>query len=109
MKNLLVELEEHKIEHFVLKSYITCAFDRNDYRSEYHIYYDINDRVGQWNVKTIENGRELKFKLLSKFELQYFKANISKYEIEKESENGKIFTNKTVGFVVEKILCVHNE
>ena len=103
--NLLIVLEQEKIPHFIVRSHIYASFDDTEYRSEYHIYHMTSERIGQWN-KPCESYDRLKYRKLSRKELAYFHENIHKYNQESKGrrgqvidpKDGKIWTNKKVGF-----------
>lgn len=98
MKNLLLELEENNVEHFIMRSYVTADFEEEENRTEYHVYHKIVGDVGKWSVKDPEYPY-LKFKKLQRKEIKYFRQNIAKYRMEMECCHGVIFHHRKIGFV----------
>lgn len=105
-KNLLLELEQHLIEHFVVKSYITASFETSERRIEYHLYHKFHPEIGKWNDKEMAYPN-LRFKPLSKHELNYFRNNLKKYKLEEKTsysfedqfeKHGEVWVNKSIGF-----------
>lgn len=97
VKNLLIELEQATVEHFITKSYITADFEEEEYRVEYHIYHKFHPTVGKWSDKCTEYPF-LKCKPLSRKEVQWFRNNIEKYKIDQDNPDGTIWIHKKVGF-----------
>ena len=97
VKNLLLELESYSIEHFITKSYITAGFEQEEFRVEYHIYHKLHPEIGKWNDKEMAYPN-LRFKPLSKHELNYFRNNLKKYTLDQENQYGEIWINKSIGF-----------
>lgn len=104
MKNLLVELEQKKIPHFITKSFITAKFETTECRVEYHVFHACDSKVGRWNRKDERYGR-LKVKILSKFEVGYLLSQIQKYEQVTKGKRGiiperlgSVYVNKSVKF-----------
>jgi hypothetical protein len=117
MTNILLDLIEHKIQHFVTKSYITCGFEKDECRTEYYVYFKIHEdsKVRSSNAKHLSpdklvgfyNKRSkdfpyLKFKKLQKKELKFFRENCSLYEIPYEDKDGSVSIHKQIGFTKEK-------
>jgi len=117
MTNILLELIEHKIEHFITKSFITCDFESDESRSEYHVYYKIQEKaktspknaknlspkdyVGFYNKRSVEFPY-LKYKKLQKVEIKFLNNNSKEYVESFSDENGSVYIHKEVGFVKEK-------
>jgi hypothetical protein len=97
VKNLLIQLEQNLIEHFITKSYITAGFETSERRVEYHLYHKFHPEIGKWNDKEMAYPN-LRFKPLSKHELAYFRNNLKNYKLEQENQHGEIWVNKSVGF-----------
>lgn len=104
MRNLLVQLEEHNIPHFIIKSYETATFEVDRHKAVYHIYHQQHPEIGRWNFKCDIYDR-MRVKAFSQDELRWFHQNLQKYEEEQRGNNGflnakdgKIWVNKIVGF-----------
>ena len=97
MKNLLIQLEEFSIEHFITKSYITADFETDECRNEYHIYHKCHESIGKWSDRSIDYPY-LKSKPFSSHELRWFRKNIDRYKLELSNIEGNIWINKSIGF-----------
>lgn len=96
-KNLLLELENWNIEHFITKSYLSAIFECDRQIIEYHVMHKTHKTIGFWNDKS-PLYPNLKEKPLSQFELKWFLNNLHKYKIDHESPSGTIWVNKSVLF-----------
>jgi len=101
--NKLKEVIKNETPHFIIKSYISAAFDYQRTKSEYHLYwYNKNAKVEVDKLYI-----NMSNKLMNPKEVKFFKSIISQYNVDIESEDGMIWSNKKLGF--DKTLVTINK
>lgn len=119
MRNLLIQLEELEIPHFVVKSHIYAPFEPDEYRAEYHVYHVESKEIGKFNLRDVQY-QSLKYKILSRNEIKFFHANQNKYKQVNtgkdgkrlDPKNGKIWVNVKLEFnpnIVKQKTISNNE
>lgn len=99
MNNILLELEKEKVEHFIMRSYLTCSFS-DEVRNQYHVYF-LRTKKNSKDYKLDKDYDFLKHKKLQKIEIAHFE-NSGKYKLDFNCEHGSIFIHKEIGFKKER-------
>jgi len=93
--NKLKQVIGNRTEHFIMKCYITAAFDFDRKKSEYYIYW-FNRNAGVdpdfMKYKNMSN------KKMSRTEVSFFKSIESSYNKVDYGEDGIIWEHKDIGF-----------
>ena len=91
MKNVLRGMEKDDTSFFVMKSYITAAFEIERKKSEYHIFYiKYNSNPDAY----YQGYMNLKMRKMNKKEVSYFKKNTGKYIEVMDNDDGTVYNLK---------------
>ncbi len=93
--NKLKQVINDGTQHFILKCYISAAFDYDRKKSEYYLYW--YNRNAGIDLDTLRY-RCLSNKKMGKNEIKYFSSIINDYRAEVDSEDGTVWVNKSIGF-----------
>ena len=106
MKNKLKKFEEDKdVQFFVIRSFITAAFETEYKKAEYHIMYIKKNSVPDAYYL---GYKDLKSRRMNRLEVEHFKKNIDlytdnvSYSKEKDIELGIVYNLKTKPFDKEQ-------
>lgn len=92
--NKLNQVIKNGTQHFIVKSYITTVFDYQRKKSEYHLYWHNKNA----KVEVDDLYVNMSNKLMNPKEVKFFKSIINQYNVDIESEDGFIWSNKQIGF-----------
>lgn len=99
--NKLKEILDNKTQHFIIKCFITAAFEYDRKITEYWLYwYNANKGADEENPQY----RFLSSKKMNKKEMAFFMSNLSLYNRDIDSNDGCVWTNKQLGFNKEKVV-----
>jgi hypothetical protein len=99
-KNKLADILKNKTEHFILKSYITAAFEHERKEPEYHLYW-YNKYAGQ-NPEH-PSYLMLSHKRMGKKEFRMFLSMLHDYVKCNDCDDGCVWEHKTFGFNKNKV------
>ena len=99
-KNKLADIIKNGTEHFILKSYITAAFEHERKETEYHLYW-YNKHAGQ----NMEHPAYmmLSHKKMGKKEYRMFLNNLDQYVKCNECNDGCVWEHRNLRFNKEKV------
>ena len=95
MKNLLKKFEETDVKFFVMKSYITAAFESDRKKPEYNIFFIKPNSIPDAYYL---GYRDLKIRKMNRKEIEHFKRNIDNYNIKLKNEDGTVYNLKDRDF-----------
>lgn len=99
--NKLKQILENKTQHFIIKSFLTTAFEYDRKIPEYWMYwYNANKGTDDENPQY----RFLSNKKMNKKELRFFYDNIKFYKIEIDGKDGTVWSNTEIGFEKNKVV-----
>ena len=92
--NKLRQVLTNGTQHFIIKSYVSTAFEYDRKVPEYHLYWvNLNKAL----LEDMEMYQRLSCKHMNKKELKYFNAIIDQYDIKVSGEDGIVWENKKLG------------
>lgn len=95
MKNALKKFENNDTEFFVMRSFITAAFEIDLKKAEYHIYYIKKNS----NPDAYHKGyMNLKIRRMNRLEVEHFRKMIDSYKEVLINEDGTVFNFKKKPF-----------
>lgn len=98
--NKLRDVIKNETQHFVIKSYITAAFETERKKSEMHLYW--YNRNSSYEIE-LGSYHSLSFKKMNKKELNLFYSIIDDYSIEIDRKDGTVWHHKKIGFNKELV------
>jgi len=99
--NKLYQILQNKTQHFIIKSYLTSAFEYDRKVAEHWIYwYNINKGQDEENPQY----RFLSNKKMNKKELRFFYDNIFQYKEEINGSDGIVWSHKDIEFNKSKVV-----
>ena len=99
--NKLQQILQNKTQHFVIKSYLTTAFEYDRKIAEYWVYwYNENKGADEENPQY----RFLSNKKMNKKELRFFFDNVDQYNAEVNEDYGTVWSNKEIGFNKDRVV-----
>lgn len=99
--NKLKQILENKTQHFVIKSYLTTAFEYDRKVPEYWLYwYNPNKGADDENP----HYRFLSNKKMNKKELKLFYDILNMYVCKIERKDGNVWHHKEIGFTKDKVV-----
>ena len=99
--NKLKQILENKTQHFVVKSYLTTAFEYDRKVPEYWLYW-YNPNKGQDDDNP--HYRFLSNKKMNKKELKLFYDILNTYICKIERKDGNVWHHKEIGFSKDKVV-----
>lgn len=93
--NKILQIIEDKTQHFIIKCYITAAFEHERRKSEYYLYW-----INTNQKSDIISGKYkyLSFKKMGNKEISFFNDNIKEYTLAIDSDDGYVWDHKSIGF-----------
>jgi hypothetical protein len=98
--NKIVEVIDNGTHHFILKCYITAAFEYEKKKTEYYLYWYNDNKTWEDNRVMYKN---LSTKKLGKKELKYFLNNQQIFKEVKNNRHGVVWEHKEIGFNKGKV------
>lgn len=92
--NKLKQVLNNNTQHFIIKSFLTTAFEYDRRIPEYHLYW-INLNKGL--LEGMPMYQRLSCKQMNKKELSYFWSIAHEYKVVIEGEDGIVWENKKLG------------
>lgn len=88
MKNSLKKLEDSEVDFFVMRSFLSPAFEFDKKKAVYHMYYIKKNS----NPDAYHKGyMNLKMRQMNRMEVSYFRENMQSYHEALKKEDGTIF------------------
>jgi hypothetical protein len=99
--NKLNQVVNNSTQHFIILSYITTIFDYDRKKGEYHLYwYNKNKGVDPDDT----HYKNLSYKRMNNKEIRFFHSTMNQYNLDIDSEDGKIWSHKEIGFNKDKVI-----
>lgn len=93
--NKLKQVIENGTQHFVLKCYVTAAFEYHRKKAEYYLYwFNKNAGVDPDNPKY----KNMSSKRMGRKEVVYFYSMMQKYKEQNCDDTGCVWEHKEIGF-----------
>lgn len=99
--NKLEEIVKNGTEHFIIRSYLTAAFEYDRKIPEYWIYW-YNPNKGQDEENP--QYRFLSSKKMNKKEVRFFYDILTSYEPVVTNKDGNVWHHKDIGFCKKKVV-----
>ncbi len=93
--NKLKQVIENNTQHFIIRSYVSAAFEYDRKVYEYHLYW-YNANKGKF--EDMHCYQCMSFKQLNRKEIKYFKSILDEYNKVVDNKYGCIWENKKLGF-----------
>lgn len=100
MKNFLKKLEDSEVDFFVMRSFLSPAFEFDKKKPVYHIYYIKKNSSPDAYHKGYMN---LKIRAMNRMEASYFREHLHLYDEVMKNDDGTVFNFKTRKF--DRALC----
>jgi hypothetical protein len=99
--NKLDEIVNNETEHFIIRSYLTAAFEYDRKIAEYWLYwYNPNKGTDEENPQY----RFLSNKKMNKKEVRLFYDNLTSYSSVIKNKDGDVWQHKNIGFSINKVV-----
>lgn len=104
--NKLKQVLKNSTQHFIIKSFLTAAFEYDKKIVEYHLYW-INLNKGIYEEFPLY--KLLCFKKMNAKEIKFFKQTEDTYELRISSEDGKVWDHKELKFDKEQVKVTYKD
>jgi hypothetical protein len=95
MKNVLRRFENDDTQFFVMKSYVSAAFETDRKKNEYHIFFIKKNS----NPDAYHKGyMNLKIRKMNKKEIKYFLSKQEEYVVDLCNHDGVVYNLKSKPF-----------
>lgn len=98
--NKLRDVIKNETQHFVIKSYITAAFETERKKTEFHLYW--YNRNSSYEIE-FGSYHSMSFKKMNKKELALFHSIMHNYSIEIDGQDGTVWHHREIGFNKELV------
>ncbi len=98
--NKLRDIVKNKTQHFVIRSYMTAAFEYERRKEEIHLYWYNKNSSFDLELGKYQN---MSFKKMNKKELKLFESIIDQYIKTVDYEDGCVWEHKEIGFNKELV------